>query len=261
MEINLKNKIALVTGGSQGIGLACAKLLASLECRVIVLSRNEDTLKETVKSLKEISPLEHDYISVDLSNKESLTERLEQVLKYSPITIWVNSNGGPKGGLISNAHEDEFSNTFKQHLESSVTISKLLIPVMKAEGYGRIINILSTSVKEPISSLGVSTTIRWAVAAWAKTLSKEVAEYGITVNSILPGSTDTTRLQEVIENEAKQTGRSIEEIRNRRMEATPIKRFARPDEIANVVGFLASPLASYINGVALPVDGGQVAGI
>jgi 3-oxoacyl-[acyl-carrier protein] reductase len=175
----------------------------------------------------------------------------------STLHILINNTGGPAGGPVFSASLDEFESAFTQHLKSNHMLAKAVVPSMKTAGYGRIINIISTSVKQPLDGLGVSNTIRGAVANWSKTLANELGEFGITVNNVLPGATGTERLTQIINNKANKTGKTVEEVTKIMQSAVPVKRFAKPEEIANAVAFLASPAASYINGVNLPVDGGR----
>lgn len=258
MNFDLKNKTALVCGSTQGIGKAIAEGLATFGASVVLVARNADSLTQTQKSLPVSPTQKHSFLSVDFTNPESLRTIIENFIKSSnPVHILVNNTGGPAGGPIADATADQFLKTFEQHLICNHILTQAILPGMKSEKYGRIINIISTSVKQPIKGLGVSNTIRAAVANWAKTLSVEVAPFGITVNNILPGATLTKRLTTLIENKAKQSGRSVDDIQKEMMSEIPAGRFAIPDEIAAAAVFLALPSSGYINGVNLPVDGGR----
>ena len=171
--------------------------------------------------------------------------------------ILVNNTGGPAGGQAIDAEVNEFTSAFNNHLICNHNLVQCVVEGMKSEGYGRIINIISTSVKQPLPNLGVSNTIRGAVANWAKTLANELGQFNITVNNVLPGATDTVRLKSIIETKAEKTGQSIDSIGEVMANQSPMKRIAKPEEIANAVAFLASPAASYINGINVPVDGGR----
>ncbi|NMH88553.1 SDR family oxidoreductase [Flavivirga algicola] len=256
MNLNLNNKNALVCGSTQGIGKATAIALAQEGVNVTLVARNREKLKAVLNELPEHG--NHSLIVADFSNPRDLQE---QVIKFinsnHGFHILVNNTGGPRSGNILTASLDEFENAFVQHLKCNHVLAQATIPFMKDEGFGRIINIISTSVKEPIPGLGVSNTIRGAVGNWSKTLSNEVAAFGITVNNVLPGFTDTERLTEIITIKAKGTDISVEEMTKIMKNHTPAKRFAKPEETANVVTFLASEAASYVNGINLPVDGGR----
>ncbi|MBK85909.1 MAG: short-chain dehydrogenase [Flavobacteriaceae bacterium] len=256
MELNLKNKVALVCGSTQGIGRAAAIALANEGVKVTLLARNEAKLKLVLSQLPKTAV--HDYIVADFSKIEELKLSVSDYINTNPgFHILINNTGGPRSGSIINATLEQFESAFTMHLKCNHVLTQLLVPYMKSEGYGRIINIISTSVKEPIEGLGVSNTIRNAVGNWSKTLSFELGAFGITVNNILPGFTETARLNEIIEEKAKKTNISFNEMVKLMKNYTPAKRFAKPKETANTVVFLASEAASYINGVNIPVDGGR----
>lgn len=256
MELNLKNKVALVCGSTQGIGRAAAMALAGEGVKVTLLARNEAKLKLVLSELPKTAV--HDYIVADFSKIEELQLSVSDYINKNPgFHILINNTGGPRSGSIINATLEQFESAFTMHLKCNHVLTQLLVPYMKSEGYGRIINVISTSVKEPIEGLGVSNTIRSAVGNWSKTLSFELGAFGITVNNILPGFTETARLNEIIEEKAKKANRSFKEMAKLMKNYTPAKRFAKPKETANTVVFLASEAASYINGVNIPVDGGR----
>lgn len=263
MNLELTGKVALVGGGSQGIGFASAKELAKLGAEVILLARDEDRLKEAVKALEHSKDVKHGYIAVDFNNPEKLKESVEKYLtkKKLAVSIVINNTGGPPGGSIINAKAEEFLKTFQQHLVCNHYLMQLTVEGMKEQNYGRFINIISTSVKQPLKGLGVSNTIRAAVANWSKTLSNELGPFGITVNNVLPGATSTARLKGIIDARADKLGIAVHEIKREMMMEIPAGRFGEPEEIANAVAFLASPAASYINGINLPVDGGRTSGL
>ena len=257
MDISLKGKSALVCGASQGIGAATAYELAELGAEVTLLARSKDKLEKVCRSL----PGEgHRYVAVDISDRAALAVELDEILslaKNQSIEVLVCNSGGPKGGPLLAAEDDEYINAFANHILVNSLLAKKLIPAMKKCGYGRIINVISTSVKIPIPNLGVSNTIRAAVAGWAKTLSVEVAADGITVNNVLPGYTDTPRLSSLIEGASKRLGKTVPEMTEIWRGTVPMKRFAKPEETAAAIAFLASPAAAYISGVSIPVDGGR----
>ncbi len=256
MNLNLNNKNALVCGSTQGIGKATALALAAEGVNITLVARNENKLKEVLSELPEHR--NHNYIVADFSDPRDLQEKvLKHIDKKNGFHILVNNTGGPRSGAILTATLEEFENTFVQHLKCNHVLAQATIPFMKAQGFGRIINVISTSVKEPIPGLGVSNTIRGAVGNWSKTLSIEVGAFGITINNVLPGFTDTERLNEIIQIKAKGADTSIEEMTEIMKSYTPAKRFAKPEETANVITFLASEAASYVNGINVPVDGGR----
>ncbi|CAM2066231.1 SDR family oxidoreductase [Sulfidibacter corallicola] len=254
MNLDLTGKRALVCGASQGIGAAIAHQLACMGCTVIALARSEDKLANVLKSLPGKG---HYSISLDIGDQELLEKSVAGELADGPIHILINNSGGPKPGPISQAEPEAFMAGFRNHILAASLLVRLLLPGMKEAGYGRIINIISTSVKVPIPHLGVSNTVRGAMANWAKTLSIEVAPFGITVNNVLPGFTDTPRLTALIEANAAKQGKPAEDVAEAWKQSVPAKRFAEPRETAAATAFLASPAAAYINGVNLPVDGGR----
>ncbi|MEZ4801961.1 MAG: SDR family oxidoreductase [Gelidibacter sp.] len=256
MDLKLNNKNALVCGSTAGIGKATAIGLANEGTRVTLIARNEDKLKEVLAELPK--QRQHDYIVADFSNPDDVKSKVsEYIAENGGFHILVNNTGGPKAGTVLDAELDEFENAFTQHLKCNHILAQAVIPFMKKESYGRIVNMISTSVKQPIEGLGVSNTIRGAVANWSKTLATEVGPFGITVNNVLPGATATERLTTILQNVAKKINGTYEDAETMMKNVTPAKRFAEPEEVANAVVFLASECAGYINGINLPVDGGR----
>ncbi|MEP5339913.1 MAG: SDR family oxidoreductase [Algibacter sp.] len=256
MNLNLNNKNALVCGSTQGIGKATAMALAEEGVNVTLVARNREKLKAVLEELPKHR--NHNYIVADFSNPRELQEQVIKFIeKNYGFHIVINNTGGPRPGDILNASLSEFETGFTQHLKCSHLLAQATVPFMKTEGFGRIVNIISTSVKEPIEGLGVSNTIRGAVGNWSKTLSHEVAPFGITINNVLPGFTETERLTDIIKIKANIENISIEDMTDIMKNYTPIKRFATPLEVANAITFLASDAASYINGINVPVDGGR----
>lgn len=258
MNLNLKNKRALVCGSTQGIGKAAAIALAQLGASITLVARNEDKLQATANELDTQQGQQHDYVVGDFADPYDLDLNVRAHLQeLKEVHILVNNTGGPAGGPITEADSDEFLAAFNMHLVNNHQLTQAVMPYMKQAQYGRIINIVSTSVKQPIAGLGVSNTIRGAVASWAKTMANELGQFGITVNNVLPGSTNTSRITDIIRNRAQKSGRSEEEVRQHMEAEIPAGRFAEPEEVANAVAFLASPAAAYINGVSLAIDGGR----
>ena len=259
MNLDLTGKNAIVCGSTQGIGKAIAVELALLGANIILVARNEQKLVDARKQLDSSKGQTHNYIIADFSTPPQLKLHVENYIEVNDleINILINNTGGPAGGLIENAKSDEFIDTFSNHLICNHILMQAVKEGMKNSGYGRIINIISTSVKQPLNGLGVSNTIRGAVASWSKTLANELGEFGITVNNVLPGATDTVRLKSIIENKAAKTGGDVGDIKQAMADQVPMKRIAQPEEVANAVAFLASPAASYINGINVPVDGGR----
>ena len=256
MNLELNNKYALVCGSTAGIGKATAFALAQEGTVVTLIARNEEKLKATLASLPQ--QRKHDYIVADFTNPAQLKVKVQSYIeKNHGFHVLVNNTGGPAGGPIFNADVEEFDRAFTQHLKCNHVLVQTIVPFMKTQGYGRIINVISTSVKQPLDGLGVSNTIRGAVANWSKTMANELGPFGITVNNVLPGATSTERLSEIIKNKSNKSGKSFEEASNAMKETVPAKRFAKPEELADAITFLASERAGYINGINLPVDGGR----
>lgn len=257
MNLSLSGKNALIGGASAGIGRAVAVELASLGANVTLLARTESSLQEVIAALDTSQGQRHGYITADFSDSTALLEKVAALLKSQPIHILVNNTGGPPGGPITDASIEAFLAAYHNHLVCNQLLAQAVLPGMKTAGFGRIVNIISTSVKEPVENLGVSNTTRWAVAAWAKTWANEVARFGITVNNVLPGYTRTGRLAEIIEKRAIASGQAIPVMEEQFKNQVPARRFAEPAEVAAAVAFLASPAAGYVNGINLPVDGGR----
>ncbi|MCB0338675.1 MAG: SDR family oxidoreductase [Bdellovibrionales bacterium] len=259
MNTDLVNKYALVCGSTQGIGWATAQEIASLGATVTLFARNEEKLKECVVELPRPQDQVHSYICGDFSQPNKISELLRIFIdSHHPFDILVNNTGGPAGGPIVDAELEQFEKTFALHLLSNHALVQVVIPHMKAQKWGRIVNVISTSVREPIRGLGVSNTIRGAVASWSKTLAGEMAPYGITVNNVLPGPTNTKRLLNLIESKANKASKSVSEAMDEFVSQVPMGRIGEPQETAAAVAFLASPAASFITGVNLPVDGGRI---
>ncbi|MFZ2898476.1 MAG: SDR family oxidoreductase [Saprospiraceae bacterium] len=257
MDTNLLNKNALVCGSSKGIGRAIAIELAELGANVTLVARDAEKLTQVRSLLDRSKGQQHDFLVADFSNSHDLHRKVTGLASEKTIHILINNTGGPPGGPTLEADSKAFLLAFHSHLICNHLLVQAVVKGMVQDGYGRIINIISTSVKQPLDNLGVSNTIRAAVANWAKTLANELAPYGITVNNILPGATHTDRLQDIILNRAQKTDQTVHEIMDEMKAEIPMGRFAAPAEIAYAAGFLASPAAAYITGINLPVDGGR----
>jgi 3-oxoacyl-[acyl-carrier protein] reductase len=258
MNIDFTGKKAIVGGASKGIGRAAAMELAALGASVTLVARGEAGLKTVLEALPKKAGQTHTYFTADTADSAALrTRAADHIVAHGPFHILINNSGGPPAGPAHLAALDDFQKAFSQHLMANHIMMQATLPGMKAAGYGRIINIISTSVKQPIKGLGVSNTIRGAVASWAKTLSSELAGFGITVNNILPGATDTDRMAEIITGKAAKSGKAEADVIADEITHIPAGRFGTPEELAQAIAFLASPAAAYINGINLPVDGGR----
>lgn len=263
MNLNLEGKNALVCGSSKGIGKAIALELAQLGANITLVARSEDILKANLLELNNSNNQNHDYFVADFSKPEELKTKLKNHLtqRKNPYQILINNTGGPPGGMISEAQESAFLDAFNLHLVSNHVVTTALIDGMKQSKYGRIVNVISTSVKAPLKGLGVSNTIRGAVANWSKTMANELGTFGITVNNVLPGATATDRLSNIISNKANKSGQNIETTENAMKAQIPLGRFGKPEEIASGAAFLCTPAAAYITGTNLVIDGGRTASL
>lgn len=262
MDLNLKGKNALVCGSTQGIGKAIAEELANLGASITLLARNAEVLEEVKRGLFHGAGQNHQTLVADFSKPDEVKTTIEAHINAGNLYhILINNTGGPPGGQAIDADLTEFRIAFNQHLICNQILAQALVSGMKHEAYGRIINIISTSVKAPILGLGVSNTIRGAVANWSKTLANELGQFGITVNNVLPGATATQRLTSIIESKARKTGKSVEEAEEAMKMTIPARRFADASEVAAAAAFLATPAAAYINGINVPVDGGRTASL
>ncbi len=259
MDLNLRNRTALVGGASEGLGLASAIELADLGANIILVSRNEEKLIRAIAQLNNTDGQSHRYIMADYSKPgvavRTITEEVQE-----PVHILVNNSGGPPAGPVAELDTNDYLKGFEMHFRTSHDLVKHFLPGMKESGFGRIVNILSISVQQPIDELPVSNMIRAGIASWSKTLSNEVARNGITVNNVLPGYTMTSRMEYVFGERAKLSGQSMEEVTSSITNQIPSGRFASPAEIGAVVAFLCTPAASYITGSNVPVDGGFIKG-
>lgn len=257
MNLDLSGKRALVCGSTQGIGKASAVELALLGASITLIARDEEKLKKVLSELSTTGSQQHEYIVADFNSPDTLKQKVEKYVVDQTVHILVNNTGGPPGGQAIDASVEDFAKAFSSHLVCNHILVQACFPSMKKEKYGRIINIISTSVKIPLRGLGVSNTIRGAVANWSKTLSLELGPFGITVNNVLPGATMTSRLESILNTNAQKKGISFEQAKQDMIKEIPLGRISEPHEVAAAVAFLASPAASYITGVNIPVDGGR----
>ena len=261
MDLNLAGKHALVCGGSEGIGRAAAFELASLGANVTVLARREDALQAVVEALSNNGSQRHGLLVADIAATDTLRETVAALAATAPVHILINNTGGPPGGAAHSAAIDAYLDAFHKHLVANQTLLQAVLPGMRDANWGRIVNVISTSVYEPIANLGVSNTIRGAVASWAKTLSRELGADGITVNNVLPGYTRTQRLDQILSDRSSATGKTRDEIAAGMLASVPVGRFADANEIGGVIAFLCVPAAAYVNGQSIAVDGGRMQSI
>ena len=258
MKLQLNGRHALVCGASRGIGRATALELAALGADVTVLARSADLLEQVVAELPKAHPEQrHAMATADMRDSRALASTVAGIVADRPVQILVHNSGGPPAGRASEADPQAFADAFAQHVVAGQVLLQAVLPGMRDAGYGRLVNIVSTSVKEPIPNLGVSNTVRAAVAGWAKTLSGELAADGITVNNVLPGFTETGRLASLIAGRAKAQGLGEDDVAANMRAMVPAARFGKPEEVAAVAAFLCTPAAAYVNGTSIAVDGGR----
>ncbi len=261
MNLSLQDKNALVCGSTQGIGFSIAKELALLGANCTLIARNEISLQNAINELDTSRQQKHQYLIADFSDTENVKEVITAFARQHTIHVLINNTGGPPAGKITDAQGADFISALNLHLINNHNIATALLEGMKIEGYGRIINIVSTSVKVPLPNLGVSNTTRAAVAGWAKTMANETAQFGITVNNVLPGATATVRLSSIIENKSKKTNTELKAVEEEMLHEIPMRRFGQPEEIAAMAAFLSTPAAGYITGQSICVDGGRTGSI
>lgn len=256
MKINLKDKKALIGGSSKGLGYAVAKQLAVCGAKVTLVSRNEALLKKNIIELNKITDIEHNYLLVDYNHPKKYKQIIEDFFQKNRIDILVNNTQGPPAGDVFSVNENDYQKSFDLLFKNTINTTNSAIKGMKENNWGRIINMTSVSVKEPLAYLALSNTIRSAVTSWGKTLSIESGKHNITVNNILTGFFNTERLNQLNSEKAKKFNVSNEEVFDKMSEMVPLKRIGKPEEFGYLVAFLASDYADYINGVNIPIDGG-----
>lgn len=258
MDLDLSGRHALVCGASDGIGAAAAHELALLGAEVTVLARRVERLRAVATALPVTAGQQHGWISADVSDTAALHAQIVELAARKPVQLLINNTGGPPGGPAHAATQQAFLDAFQRHLIANHMLLQATLPGMRAAGWGRIVNVISTSVREPIPNLGVSNTVRGAVASWAKTLSRELAPQGITVNNVLPGFTETARIAQIVAERMQKESRSDADIRAAMLASVPAGRFAQPQETAAMIAFLCSPAAAYVTGQSIAVDGGRM---
>ena len=261
MDLDLSGKHALVCGASEGIGRAAAIELARLGADVTLLARREAVLLDVLSTLPADGQQRHGFVCADVADTAALRDSVGELARERPLHILINNTGGPPGGTAHGADVAAYLDAFNRHLVANHTLMQAVLPGMRDAGWGRIVNVISTSVYEPIPNLGVSNTVRGAVASWAKTLSRELGGDGITVNNVLPGYTRTQRLDQILADRSAATGKSQDEIAKGMLASVPVGRFADAGEIGGVIAFLCTQAAAYVNGQSLAVDGGRMQSI
>ena len=256
MKINLKNKKALIGGSSKGLGYAVAKQLAVCGAEVTLVSRNESLLKKNIIELKELTECDHNYLVVDYNNSKDYKKIIDDFFKTNTIDILINNTQGPPAGDVLSVGELDYEKSFNLLFQNTVNTSMAAMKGMKENNWGRIINMTSVSVKEPLSYLALSNTIRSAVTSWGKTLSIESGKYNITVNNVLTGFFNTERLNQLNEEKAKKFNIKTTEVFQKMSEMVPLRRIGEPEEFAYLIAFLSSEYSGYINGINIPIDGG-----
>ncbi|GHE30551.1 SDR family oxidoreductase [Sphingobacterium griseoflavum] len=259
MQISLKGKRALVGGSSSGIGKAIAIALAACGAEVVLMARNEDKLRAVLQELDVRNNQHHSYLLTDFNDYDRHKEKMTHFFANDRVDILINNTNGPSAGNLFSKEEGDYQKAFELLFQNAVFASSLAIPYMQDQKFGRIINVSSMTVKEPVDTLVLSNTMRSALASWSKSLAREVAKHNITVNSVLTGFFDTDRLNALMNVQAENQGISFAEVKKSRISSIPMRRLGRPEEYGNLVAFLASEQASFLTGAAIPLDGGASA--
>ncbi len=259
MKLGLKNKVALVTASSKGLGRACAEVLAEEGAKIAICARDGHVLKETADEIANATRAEVLAIPADMANSADIEQVVKETVRhFGKLHILVTNAGGPPAGYFDEFEDRQWQEAFNLTMMSAVRLIRAALPHMKQEAWGRIINITSVSVKEPIDNLVLSNSIRASVHGMAKTLANQVAQHGITINNVMPGYIHTDRVEQLARHTAENSGQTIEEVLAELGQPTPVGRIGRPRELGALVAFLASEQAAYINGVSIPVDGGRL---
>ncbi|WP_346238090.1 SDR family oxidoreductase [Niabella insulamsoli] len=261
MIISLAHKKALVGGSSQGLGFAVAQQLAASGASVTLMARKEQKLQAALAALDTKNGQQHQYLVVDFADFDSYKKIIDDFFLSNQVDILVNNTNGPSAGTVLEKKADDYFNAFNMLFQTVQYTTAAAIGSMKAKRFGRIINLTSRTVKEPVDNLALSNTIRAAVVAWGKTLSRDVGKFNITVNNLLTGNFDTERLTELFTAQAQAQQTTLEAIKQKSVEEIPLQRLGKPEELANMVAFLASGEAAYVTGTSIPVDGGLLKSI
>ena len=256
MEIDLTGKFALVGGSTDGIGKAIATRLAASGASVCIMARNKSKLEKVVNELDTSRNQKHKFLEVDFSNYNLFSNSIKYFFKTNHIDILVNNTQGPEGGSALEKSIDDYQSAFDLLFKCAVKTSLLALTNMRDKKWGRIINVASISVKEPLNYLVLSNSLRSALVTWSKTLSVDIAKFNITINNVLTGYFNTERLKQLNSKKAEKLGINISKIEDKIKDTIPMKRFGNPEEYANLVCFLASEKSDYITGINIPIDGG-----
>jgi len=262
MNLKLDGKVVFVGGASKGLGRAAATALANEGAKVVISARNRETLRATADSISRETGSAVMAVPADLSRSDQVRAAIKAVLDdFGRVDILVNNAGGPPVGAFMEFTDEAWEAAFRLNLMSAVTLAREVVPGMKDRHWGRIINLTSIAVKQPLGGLILSNSIRAGVHGWAKSLSNELARLGITVNNVLPGYTLTDRVRGLARTQAEKEGATVDEMLARMQEAIPMKRLGKPEDVGDLVAFLASEQAGYITGASIQIDGGFYAGL
>jgi len=258
MDLSIKGKNAIVCASSQGLGKSAAVDLAKEGVNLAICSRNKDKINLVKQEIEQIADVKVVAIEADLSSEKDINALFQEAKKeLKAIDILINNNGGPPPSTFEELTDEDWQRTFNSTMMSAIRLSKLVLPDMKKNKWGRIINISSVSVKTPVNGLFLSNSIRMGVLGWAKALSDEVAPHGITVNSVCPGTTKTERIEQILNAQSESSGKDKSEIEKAMANSIPMLRIGEAADLSALITFLASEKANYMTGLAVQVDGGS----